>query len=335
MPKGSGRADPLLVEVIRGGVVESRHRGAVVVADVTGRIVHAQGDVARRVFPRSALKPVQALPLVETGAADAFGLGPEELALAAASHTGEAVHVDRVAAWLARIGLGADALECGAHPPVDADAAHALARAGALPSALHNNCSGKHAGFLTVARHLGVEPGGYIQPDHPVQRLVTAAIAEMTEADAASTPCGIDGCGIPVFALPLAGLATAMARLADPSALAPSRAAAARRIVAAMTAHPHLVGGNGRLDTRLMASVPRLATKGGAEGVHVAILSGRALGVAVKIADGAGRAAEVALLATLVRLGVLTEDQAFALGLRPELRNMAGRVVGEIRPAGG
>jgi len=333
----SEHQNPVLVEVCRGDAVESRHRGAAAVADAGGRLVAAWGDVGRAVYPRSSLKPVQALALVETGAWQAFGLGTEELALAAASHSGSARHVAKVAAWLERLGLSDGDLECGAHPPMDADEARGLMCSGRQPCPLHNNCSGKHTGFLTVARHLKIPTRGYIRPGHAVQRLVSQTIAEMSGHDLASTPCAVDGCGIPVHALPLAALATAMARMARPDSLGPVRGAAAAALVAAMRAHPDLVAGSGRTCTEVMAKAPGIAVKGGAEGVYIAIVPDRGWGVAVKIDDGAGRAAEVAVLAVLRRLGVLAGEAAVALAahMRPPLHNVAGIVVGEIRAAAG
>lgn len=316
-------SDPIVIEVLRGGVMESRHHASAVAADGAGAVIAAWGDRDRPTFPRSALKPIQALPLVETGAAEAFDLGAEHLALASASHTGEAAHTSRVAAWLERIGLDASSLECGAHAPTNPDAAAALTRNGLPPSPLHNNCSGKHTGFLTVARHLGLPHQGYVGIDHPVQKLVWAALAEMTGVD--SAPWGIDGCGIPTFALPLAGIARGMARMADPDRTA------ARRIVEAMLAHPHLVAGSARLCTRFMEAAPTIALKGGAEGVYAAIVTERGWGVAVKVEDGAGRAAEAAILAVLVKLGLIPEELARTLST--PVKNVAGRVVGEIRAA--
>lgn len=320
-------ANPILVEVSRGPAVESRHRGAVAVADAAGRLVACWGDVARPVYPRSALKPVQALPLVESGALDAFGLGAEELALACASHSGSPLHTARVAAWLERLGLSAADLECGAHPPVDAATAAALTAAGAPPSALHNNCSGKHAGFLTVARRLKVATAGYIRRDHPVQQRVADAIARLTGCALAQAPVGTDGCGIPVFALPLAALATAMARLAV------ARGDAAERVVVAMRHHPELTAGPGRTATEIMRRAPQVVVKGGAEGVMVAILPEAGLGIALKIDDGANRAADVALLAVLDRLGMLgpAERHTLAAFLRPPVLTVAGVPAGEMR----
>ncbi|MCB2103059.1 MAG: asparaginase, partial [Rhodobacterales bacterium] len=196
-------ANPVVVEVLRGGHVESRHRGAAIAVRADGHVALSWGDVDRPVFPRSAIKPLQALPLIETGAADAFGLDEAEIALACASHNGEPLHTDRVAAWLARLGLSEADLECGAHWPKHEPAAHDLARAGAAPSALHNNCSGKHAGFLTTAVHRGEPTAGYVHRHHPVQQRVMGVMEQMCGLDLSAAPCGIDGCSIPTFALPL------------------------------------------------------------------------------------------------------------------------------------
>lgn len=331
-------SDPVLVEVTRGGVVESRHRGAAAVADAEGRIVAAWGDVERPVFPRSAVKPIQALPLLETGAAERFQLSDAEVTLACASHNGEAEHTRAVAAWLQRLGLGVRDLECGAHAPTYAEAAKAQARRGEAASALDNNCSGKHAGFLTTALFMGEPTRGYIEPGHPVQKRVSQALAEMTGCDLAAFPVGVDGCGIPTFALPLAGLARAMARLAHPDGLLPERARAARRIVAAMVKHPHLVAGRERFDTRAIAAAHgAFVVKGGAEGVHAAIVPGHGLGLALKIEDGAARASDVAMTALLARLGLLADGIGEALkdyAPRP-IYNVAGRAVGAIGAAEG
>jgi L-asparaginase II len=316
-------------------MIESRHRGAVAVVDAAGRVVLTLGDVERPVFGRSAIKPLQALPLVESGAADRFGLGEQELALACASHHGEAVHVAAVARWLERLGLDPDDLECGAHLPNDTAAAHALIRAETAPSPLHNNCSGKHAGFLTTARHLGEATRGYIQPDHPVQRRVVAVLEAMTGRDLSRAPRGTDGCGIPVIGIPLAALAQAMARLADPREPG-SRAAAGRRLLDAMAAKPLMVDGTGGFPTLVMeAAGERVRLKPGAEGVFCAALPTLRLGVALKIENGHNRAAEVAMGAVLQRLGALTAADASALAplLRPIINNVAGRRVGELRAA--
>jgi len=326
---------PVLVETTRGAMVESRHHGSAVVCDAKGRVVMAWGDPHAPIYARSALKPLQALPLVASGAADAFGLGPAELALACASHHGEPVHVERVRNWLGRAGLSERDLECGAHRPTDVAAADALVRAGEAPTALHNNCSGKHAGFLTTARHMGEPTRGYIAPDHPAQLRVIAAVETMSGLDLSRAPRGTDGCGIPVVAIPLAGLARAMARMADPQDVPPALAAASQRLLAAMAAEPLMVSGSTGFATALLrAAGPEVCAKPGAEGVYAAALRQQKLGLALKIEDGAGRASEVALAAILMRLGALDQAAIAALGerTRPPVRNVAGVVVGEIRP---
>jgi L-asparaginase II len=212
---------PDLVHALRGGTVESFHRGALAIVDPSGTVRTALGDIHRPIFPRSAVKVLQALPLVASGAAEAFGLSDDELALACASHRGEPRHAETARSMLAKAGLDAGALECGAHWPYDDAAARALAAAGQSPSALHNNCSGKHSGFACVgclmARAAGAEPAaylkGYVEPDHPVMREVTAALQATTGADLADAPVGTDGCSIPTYAVPLRALALAFARV--------------------------------------------------------------------------------------------------------------------------
>lgn len=329
-------ARPLIVEVTRGAMVESRHRTAVAIVDADGTVVRALGEIDRPVYGRSALKPLQALPLIESGAADRFALGEAEIALACASHSGEPRHVDILRAWLARIGCGEEQLECGSHMPYHAATAETLVRLGLPPTPAHNNCSGKHAGFLTTARHLGEPLRGYIAPDHPVQRRVAAVLEELCGIGLAAAPRGIDGCGIPVIGMPLASMAYGMARLAAPDRLPPVRAAAARRIVAAMAAEPFMVGGSGRFCTRVMALAgDAVVLKTGAEGVYTAVLRRLGLGLALKVEDGAGRAAEVALGAVLCALGLLTDEQQAALAdlLSPPVLNRVGRETGRIRAA--
>ena len=316
-------------------MVESRHAGAAAVVDAAGRVVRSWGDIDHPVFARSAIKPLQALPLVETGAAERFGLGDAEIALACASHRGEPIHVETVRRWLARADLGPPDLECGAHAPGNAGAAEALIRACEAPSALHNNCSGKHAGFLTTARHQGEPTRGYILSDHPVQARVRAVLEEMSGLDLSRAPRGTDGCGIPVIGIPLHGMARAMARLADAKGLPAERAAAGKRILDAMAAAPLMVSGTGGFATVVMtvagASV-RLKT--GAEGVYCAVLPSLGYGIALKIDDGAARASEVAVGAILEGLGAFTSAQRDALApqLRPLIRNVVGREVGAVRP---
>ena len=329
-------ATPIAVEVWRGDRVESRHRVRCCVADAAGRPVLAIGDVAEPIFPRSALKPFQALALVESSAAEAYGVSDAELALACASHGGEPDHVARVAAWLARLGLDDDALACGPHPPLFAPAAAALARHGGQPRRVHNNCSGKHAGMLAAALGMGEPTRGYEHPEHAVQRHCAAAIADLAGLDRLPPP-GIDGCSLPNHPLPLAGLARAAARLADPGGEAPLRRAALARIGSAMRAHPYLVAGTGRCCTAVMSAAPGVVAKTGAEGTYLAAIPDLGLGLALKVEDGATRAAEVALLALLDHLGALDETASATLApfRERELRNFADLVVGRVTVAAG
>ena len=328
---------PILVEVFRGSRVESEHRGRVAVIDADGNAVLLLGDVARLVFARSAVKPLQALPLVESGAADRFGFADDELALASASHTGEPAHVAVVERMLARAGLDATALACGAHPPIHAPSAQALARSAREPSALHNNCSGKHAGFLCVACAMGADPAGYTDPAHPVQRAVKAALEGIVGVALDDRSCAIDGCSAPTWALPLERLAHGFARFGTGRGLDPHRAEAAARIRAACAARPYLVAGTGRFCTRIMAHFGgRVLVKGGAEGVLCGALPEAGIGVAIKCDDGAARAAEVAMAALISRLLALDDADRAALAplVRPALRNWNGIEVGALRPSG-
>jgi len=332
----AGSANPLAVEVTRGGMVESRHRAAVAVVDAAGTVARSWGDIERPVYGRSAIKPLQALPLIESGAADRFGVSAAEIALACASHSGEPRHVATVAAWLARIGLSADDLECGSHLPLADAAMRDFVRSGAPLTALYNNCSGKHTGFLATAVHLGEPTKGYIRPEHPVQQRILGVLEQVCGLDLGAAPRGVDGCGIPVIGIPLGNIALGMARLADPADLPAARAAAARRVVAAMAAEPFMVGGTARFGTTMMQALGgKTVLKTGAEGVYCAALPEQGLGVAIKVDDGAGRAAEVAMGAVLVHLGVIDEDQRRQLAdtLTPPIPNRAGLETGRIRPA--
>lgn len=320
-----------LAEVWRGDMVESVHYGHAVVTDARGAVLAEWGDPGTLIYPRSSCKMIQALPLLESGAAKAAGLGPEHLALACASHQGAAIHTERVTDWLATLGLGEADLRCGPQIPNDKTARDGLRTACVCPDQRHNNCSGKHSGFLTLNRHLGGGPD-YIESDHPVQRAVKQAFEEMTGE---TTPhFGIDGCSAPNFACTLRGLATAMARMAAPAPGA--RGDAARALVAAMVAHPLLVAGTGRACSELMAAMENVAIKTGAEGVFVAILPARGLGVAVKIADGATRGAEAAIAAILVALGALDRNHPAAQRrLGAEIRNRRDILTGHVRAVDG
>lgn len=320
-----------MVELWRGGRLESQHRGHAVICDADGGVIDAWGNPAAVIYPRSSCKMIQALPLLESGAGD--GLSDAQLALACASHQGGAAHVGTVARWLSDLELGEADLRCGAHEPADRPELERLIRAHEAPCQLHNNCSGKHAGFLMLSRHLRAGPE-YVELDHPVQRAVRAAFEEVTGAE--SPGWGIDGCSAPNFACSLQGLATAMARFAAATEEGDARARAMVRLRSAMARHPEMVAGEGRACTELMRAMDGVAIKTGAEAVFVAILPGSGRGIALKIADGGTRAAEAAITALLAREGVLDAGHPAALKrLGGPLRNWRGLTVGEIRLAAG
>ena len=323
--------NPVLVEVTRDPRVESRHRAAIAVVDAAGRRRAAIGDVDEPIFPRSAVKALQALVLVESGAADRYGFGDAELALACAAHAGDPRHVETAARMLAAVGRGEADLECGPQWPLDREAANALVRAGEQPTALHNNCSGKHAGFIAAARHLGFDTKGYIAPDHPVQRQVTAVLAAMTGADLGPHVRGVDGCSIPAYAIPLANLAQAFARFVTGEGLSSSRNRAAITLRSACAKQPHMIAGKGRFCTMTTAQFgERVFVKVGGEGVFCAGFPDLGLGVALKCDDGAKRAAEAmmsAVTAAFVAMPGATR-RAYA---RTQLTSRVGRNIGEIR----
>ncbi|HRI19075.1 MAG TPA: asparaginase, partial [Burkholderiaceae bacterium] len=301
-------SNPILVEVLRGGQVESRHRGTLAIVDADGAVRAAIGDIERAVFPRSAVKVLQALPLVASGAAERLALTDAELALACASHRGEPLHAKTAASMLAKAGVDETCLECGSHWPYDEASARALAAQGLEPTALHNNCSGKHAGFVCLG--CGIAGGGvdlrqylegYVALEHPVMREVTSALAATTGVDLDQAPRGIDGRSIPTFAIPLRALALAFARIGSGTGLSPQHAAAARRLRRAVAREPFMVSGTGRMDTRVMQRFgERVFMKVGAEGMYCAALPELGLGLAIKIDDGNNaRAAEVAVAAAI------------------------------------
>ncbi|MCB2134927.1 MAG: asparaginase [Rhodobacteraceae bacterium] len=323
-----------MIELWRGGMQESVHMGHAVICDDTGAIVEAWGDPETIIFPRSSSKMIQALPLIESGAADAAGLREDQLALACASHNGAAIHTDRVTAWLADLGLSEADLRCGPQMPADHAAMKGLVCSATEPCQIHNNCSGKHSGFLTLSKHLRGGPE-YIDPDHPVQRAVRAAHEDVTGETAPGY--GIDGCSAPNFAATVHGLARAMAFFAAARPDGSARERAAVRLRQAMVAYPELVAGEGRACTNLMRAMEgRVAVKTGAEAVFVAILPERKMGIALKIMDGTTRASEAALTALLLRLGVLDRGHpvvdAYLTG--PQ-RNRRGIASAELRLSAG
>jgi L-asparaginase II len=319
--------NPVIAEVTRGGIVESRHRGAYAVVDRAGHVVAAEGGIAAAIYPRSAIKAFQCLPVIESGAADRFGFTDEEIALCCSSHNGEAGHVRVARALLAKAGNAETLYECGAHWPYHEETRFRLIRHGESCAQVHNNCSGKHAGMLALARQLGAETHGYTKPDHPVQRAIAAAMGKICDIDLDAQPLGIDGCSVPTWAIPLKNLALGFARFSAPDF------AAGRRIIEAVRAHPFMVAGTGDFDTLIMEAVPRVFIKTGAEGVYCACVPHAGLGIALKIDDGAPRASEVAIASVLAGLDVWTPEEKAAIeGFRHhDLRNWRSLEVGEVR----
>jgi L-asparaginase II len=325
---------PLLVEVTRGDLVESVHRVAACAVDASGRVVYRAGDVDVPVYLRSAAKPLIAAAVVEAGASERFDLEQREIAVIAASHSGEPMHVDAVLSILRKIGADVSALQCGAHLPYDEAAANALRRAGREPTALHNNCSGKHAGILALCKVVGADPTTYLNAENPAQRRILEFCARLSDDDPASWPVATDGCGIPVYATSLRRAARSFARLASLDGILDRDAEALRVVRDAMLAYPQYVAGSGQLDTELMrAGNGNLVSKAGAEGVHGIAAVAQGYGYASKVIDGAARARGPSTIAALHLLGVLDEHKMAELArfARPKVYNRAGCEVGKIR----
>ena len=323
--------NPVLIELTRGPLVESMHSGALAIARSNGELVVSIGDVKRPVFPRSAVKAFQCLPVIESGAADRFEFGDREIALCCASHSGTEVHATLAASMLARAQLDHTALGCGAHEPMLEPAARALSASGKKPTSLHNNCSGKHAGMCACAVHNTEDPAGYWRPDHAVQQRIVKVLREFTGEKLGADVCGIDGCSAPNWAIPTASLARAFAAFITAEGPGKAHRAASVRITRAAWAAPDMVAGPGRLDTMVMSKAPgRVFMKTGAEGVYCGAIPHLGLGFAVKIDDGAKRAAEAVIMALLNR--VIPETQG--LGEPPRFRNFNGIEVGETRISG-
>lgn len=323
-------AAPIKVQVNRGGHVESKHRVHAVVATYDD-LIASWGEAERLTMPRSAIKSIQALPLLAFGAGEAFEVTDDELALACSSHGAEDLHVELVSAWLDRIGHDVDALECGPSDPITTSAAHSVYASGEVPTAIHNCCSGKHTGFLTICRHMAADTTfglpGYLAPAHGVQKLVTAAQIALTGIDVSAQTPVIDGCGIPVFRFPLAALAQAMARLVSPDRVSQELRAAAVQVTSVLPSRALLVSGTGRAEHVLTdAAVEPVILKGGAEGVFMGALPERRIGIALKCDDGSTRGAEEALAAILYALEVTEE---LVSPNTPQL-NKAGTVVGDL-----
>ncbi len=334
-----------LVEVTRGEIVESIHYGAFIVVNSKGRVIAGLGDADLMTYPRSSMKPFQALPFIERGGDRAFDLTQQEIAITCASHAGTDLHKAVLEGMHAKIGTSEDDLGCGVHWPGDADTRQAMKQAGEEPTPFRHNCSGKHTGMLAHACLRELPTEGYLDPQHPVQVTIRETLAEMVKQDPDKMPLGIDGCSAPVYGIPLRNMAQAVAKLADTEGLDDRRAESCRKITGAMMAHPVMVAGPGKFDTELMrAADGKVFSKGGAEGYHIlgvmpGVLAENApgLGIAIKISDGdaKGRARTTVSLTILSALGVLDEEalsQLSAFGNIP-VKNWRKLVVGEIRPA--
>jgi len=326
----------LLVEVTRNGTVESRHFGTAVVCDFKGHVVESWGDIDGLVFPRSALKPMLAIHLVESGASERYNLGDAELSLACSSHQGEQMHQNLVESWLTRLGLTEHHLACGAELPEHTESAHELLASGQQGCRIHHNCSGKHTGFLTTALHLDLPLDNYHLIEHPLQQLSLDILSDLAGIDLNQNPMGIDGCGLPAPTMSLLQLGYAVARFANPADLSDERAQAIYRLHKAMSNEPLYIAGHDSVVSELNeVTNGSVLAKTGAEGVITAALPERGLGIAVKIADGGARARSVALLAILDYLDIISDDEKHKLQahISPTILNSRGLAVGEIRPA--
>lgn len=327
-------ANPILAETTRGNWVENRHRGAYVVIDADGRIIASAGDIERPVFPRSAIKSIQALAIFARHADEQFHHSAEELALACASHTGEGRHVSVASGLLSRLGLSEADLECGAHQPIDAAARATLRAQGAKPSNLHNACSGKHAGMLSVARAMGVPTAGYAGREHAVQQQVRAVIEAVIGEPVNEAKCGTDGCSIPTYAAPLRAFAQGFARMATGHGLSAELATAATRLFDAATIHPHLVAGTGRPDTLIMAAFNgRVMQKYGADGVQCGAIRDKGWGYALKCDDGSIPASLAMIASLLLEIAEPDAGQRAVLEgfAHQPIKSVRGDRVGEMR----
>jgi len=335
-------AEPL-VEVKRGAITESRHRGHVVAVEPDGRIVAHLGAPETVTFLRSSAKPHQAIPLITSGAADRFGFSEKEIALACASHSGEPMHTEVASSMLKKIGLGPEALKCGTHEPFSPEETKKLRERGEAPNVLHNNCSGKHAGMLALAIHLGAPTETYYEASNPVQLAIGKIVSQFSDIAIEDISVGIDGCGVPVFGMTIKAMALMYARLmSPPNDLDEQTKAACKRIVSAMTTYPELIGGStDRLDTEMMrAAKGRLISKVGAEGVYtVGVLPcddwPRGFGLALKIEDGDDhRARPTVVIESLRQLRVLVDESLEAVARYAffPVHNHRGEVVGEVTP---
>lgn len=328
--------NPILVDIIRNGVVESAHRGSAVAVNTQGEVVFSIGDIDRSIYPRSAIKPLQAIPIIESGAAEKFDLTEQEISLSCASHNSELIHTQAVTQWLDRLGLSVDNLECGSAYPSYQQAAFELIKAGGTSTKAHHNCSGKHSGMLTLARHLLPQVQGYSAHSHTVQQTWMQTLSELINEDVSKMHWEQDGCGLPAIYMPIQKLALAFARFSDLDNQPPARAQAMQKILSAITAHPEMIAGSERCCSAVIQETTgRAIVKLGAEAVYAGVIPELNIGIALKIDDGSIRGCEVALGALLNKLQVITdsENQQLKGFFQPDIRNSLGHVTGEMRPS--
>jgi len=324
-----------LVKVLRGELVESIHRGHIAVVNAKGELLYSAGNPQEVVYARSSMKPLQAIPIVETGAADHFNFDDADLSLACASHNGEDQHTVRVQSILNRTDLSISDLQCGTHNPRWEETFKEIIKNDKPITPIYNNCSGKHSGMLATAKHMNESTSDYYKLDHPVQKRIMKVISELTEVPEDEIEIGIDGCGVPVHGLPLVNLALSFAKLADPSSLAPSRQESINKVTSAMMAAPEMVGGTDRFCSDFMRVLDgRMFGKAGAEAVYAIGDKETGIGIAIKIEDGNGRATYPVAVEVLNQLGLLTDLQKEQLSSYhyPQLKNARNETIGELRP---
>lgn len=331
--------NPILIHSHRGGLIENEHRGAYIVVDPHGDVISAAGHYQSMIYARSSLKPINVLAMIESGAADHFNVTDEEIALACASHSGEEIHVQKVAAWLDRIGCTLDDLECGIHAPIAQSARRELQKRGEQPNNLHNACSGKHAGFLTLTKFLDAPIKGYSKIDHPTQKAIMKTAAQMVDIKVDETPKGIDGCCIPMMGMPMMNLAIGMTKLVAPNDLETCLKDSCQRVIQAMQTHPFCVGGTNRFDTKIIEHTKgQVLVKMGADGVFSAVIPKKKWGIALKVDDGNLIAAEAAMFHLLRRLELLDkslyqEDGPLSYWMKLPINNYHKEQVGYFESA--
>lgn len=326
----------LLVRVTRGPLTECFHRGHIIVINASGQILYELGNPQHVTFARSTAKLLQVVPLIELGAADYYGFTSAEIAVMCASHNGEREHVQTVKSILTKLGIDESALLCGSHKPYDRKTREQLEANGEKPSSLHNNCSGKHAGMLALAKYLNMPLIAYIERDHPIQKHITETIAELAQIEVDDMAIGVDGCGVPVFGLSIEQLALAYSRYGNGQYVSDQRAHACRRIVAALREEPFYFAGSERFDTRLIeVTNGRIIGKMGAEGVYAVTVPSSSIGIAIKVEDGAARALYPTVVETLKQLLLLNESELAQLATfhQPAILNRSGMHVGTIEPS--